>query len=178
MTSALRPFPCPEWPAATACLHLHGTMVCSPRRKAPAFYTPTCSLIAEHALRRQLYALRHCWGTNMIVCTGSTATALEARLLRSWTHVLMDAWICKTLLAARPPSLSPSTGLPTLGRSAGRTLLRTEAASGAECADAGGCHWRLQVVGLRMTGWRARKRPCFQSALADENGTKTPHARV
>ena len=76
----------------------------------------------------------------MIVCTSSTVTALEARLLRSQAHVLVDAGICKPMLTARPLALSPSTGLSTLGRSAGRALLRTETASGAERADAGGCH--------------------------------------
>ena len=37
----------------------------------------------DYALGRQLYALRRCWGTNMIVYTDTGVTALEGRLLRS-----------------------------------------------------------------------------------------------
>ena len=36
----------------------------------------------HYTLRRQLYSLRRCGGTNPIVYTGSTATGLEGRLLR------------------------------------------------------------------------------------------------
>ena len=38
---------------------------------------------SDYALGRQLYALRRCGGTNMIVYTGSKQTGLEGRLLRS-----------------------------------------------------------------------------------------------
>ena len=41
----------------------------------------------EHALGRQLYALRRWSGTNTYKLSGSKQTALEGRLLRSWAYV-------------------------------------------------------------------------------------------
>ena len=41
-----------------------------------------CSVEPEHALGRQLYALKRCGGVSPIVYTGTPETALEGRLLR------------------------------------------------------------------------------------------------
>ena len=44
---------------------------------------PRAGAEPEHAPGRQLYALRCCWSTNMIVYTDTVETGLEGRLLRS-----------------------------------------------------------------------------------------------
>ena len=74
-----------EWLALRSAMSGLAVPACSgslletlPRR----YKRPRADAEPEHALGRQLYALRRCNSTNMIVYTGSALTALEGRLLR------------------------------------------------------------------------------------------------
>ena len=83
--------PCDEWewsigPAAYVAWQYLAVMRRSPGVLSRLTSTQRCCSV-EHALGRQLYALRRCCSANMNNLSGSAITALEGRLLCSQAYL-------------------------------------------------------------------------------------------